>query len=93
MQPPCRLFDNPPHPIPVRKSFKYGSKEYNNREKNISEEKSNLKYHAIVIRSVDQILPYCIISAEYPEAVKIGGMKMSDKQLKDARNKKNSWWK
>ena len=29
-------------------------------------------WNAIVIRSVDQILPYCIISAQYPEAVKIG---------------------
>ena len=29
----------------------------------------------IVICSVDQILPYCIISAEYPEAVKVGACK------------------
>ena len=32
-------------------------------------------WNAIVIRSVDQILPYCIISAEYPEAVKVGACK------------------
>ena len=32
-------------------------------------------WNAIVIRSVDQILPYCIISAEYPEAVKVGKFK------------------
>ena len=67
----------------------FDSKEYIGRRD--EEGKPNLKYHAMVISSVDQILPYCIISAEYPEAVKIGGRKMTDKQLKDARNGKNPW--
>ena len=37
-------------------------------------------WNAIVIRSVDQILPYCIISAEYPEDVKVGTSKGRPKQ-------------
>lgn len=52
------------------------------------EGKVDQKPRAIVIRSVDQILPYCIISAEYPKAVKIGGRGMTVQQLKNARKGK-----
>ena len=41
---------------------------------------SFISWNAIVIRSVDQILPYCIISAEYPKAVKVGTWKGRPKQ-------------
>ena len=39
---------------------------------------------AFVIRSVDQILPYCVISAEYPEGIKIGGMQCKSGQARAA---------
>ena len=55
----------------------FDSKEFRGRNDNVKHFFKNHANHfdAIVIRSVDQILPYCIISAEYPESVKIGGMK------------------
>ena len=39
---------------------------------------------AFVIRSVDQILPYCVISAEYPKSIQIGGMQSKSLQKKAA---------
>ena len=66
----------------VKLKEEFDSKEYYRMDS----DRKNDKYHAIVVKSVDQILPYCIISAEYPETVKIGGMKMTDKQLKVARS-------
>ena len=39
---------------------------------------------AFVIRSVDQILPYCVISAEYPECIKVGGMQCKSGQARAA---------
>ena len=66
----------------------FDSKEYTGsgiRRQDEAVEKPNHQYHAIVIKSVDQILPYCIISAEYPKAVQIGRMAMSGIKLKTAR--------
>ena len=60
----------------------FDSKEYVGREDANPDGKVDLNFHAIVIRSVDQILPYCVISAEYPEAVKIGDRQLTNKQLK-----------
>ena len=65
----------------------YDSKEYVGR-KDLGGASVDKNYHAIVVRSPDQILPYCIISAEYPNTVKIGGRGMSAKQLQDARKNK-----
>merc|ERR1712039_799197 len=39
---------------------------------------------AFVIRSVDQILPYCVISAEYPECIKVGGLQSKSRQARAA---------
>ena len=43
---------------------------------------------AFVIRSVEQILPFCVISAEYPKSIKIGGMQSASIQKKAAETAK-----
>lgn len=49
---------------------------------------------AFVVRSVEQILPYCIISAEYPEAVEIGTRKSTVQSVQRAQQQiYNKIWK